>query len=206
MILLFEHILNEEVFELENTRDHNIYRSKPGTYHHNNAGTESHPFYRSRASLVNLERNPYFKKNGALKRVPKVLLYIAENPGLKRVDILNYIYPDKKFQNSQEVEEINDGYEYLYSSSYACDLFADLHHKELIGYSKDHRIFITQKGINALKNWNLIDDAFDKPYIKDGGQKKIEIDNENISKAKFLAKVNSRAGQLDKSKVDFEDD
>lgn len=206
MMLLFEHILNEEVFELENIRDYNTYRSKPGMFNRNNAGTKSKPFYRSRASLVNLEQSPFFKKNGELKRTPKVLLYIAENPGLKRIDILNYMYPDKKFQTSQEVEEIDNGYEYLYSSSYACDLFADLHHRELIRYSKDHKIFITQKGINALKNWNLIDDTFDKPYVKDGRQKRIKIDNENISKAKFLAKVNSRADQLDKSKIVFEDD
>ena len=204
MMLLFEHILNEETFELENIRDYDIYRSKPSMFNRNNAGTESKPFYRSRANLVNFKQNPYFKKSGELKRTPRVLLFIAENPGLKRIDILNYMYPDKKFKNSQEVREIDNDYEY--SSSYACDLFADLHHKELIRYSKDHRIFITQKGINALKDWNLIDDAFNKPYVKDGRQKKIEIDNENISKAKFLAKVNSRAGQLDKSKVDFEDD
>lgn len=182
---LFETILNEDD-EIKVRKPLQQYRQ------HNHWG-------RGRPNYLRTDLPPRFKTTGELKRYPKAMLFIATHPGCRRQEVIEELNPLRRWTWTAQ--------------SYNCDLFADLADSGMIrrDTSRYQRIYPTDKCIEALRNWGLIDDDFETDWVEAEGDivHKGDRDSLNASMKRFDAAKSigtKESSDEENSEINFEDD
>lgn len=91
-----------------------------------------------------------YRKPSMSRRYAKVLQYVANHAGCKRVDIIEHVWTERSWDFTNDI---------TYMRGYCSCLFGHLVADKLIAYNKKYEYHITKRGMKILKNAYLNDMA-----------------------------------------------